>query len=221
MRAFHALANHMEGLLGLDAPDNEKNYLVIDLHQQKEGFDLTRARILAVQCQYTGAIFTISSVYLLKEAQPVVLGVLFPAKGAPTAGVKVYGSFTDEPLDMEAVSTGYYMHTSIMAYADDTFSFVDAADPENKLYQINYIGDWYPAEYSFGGAWKDDTWQSAPVKWIEIDLSDTSVYNWANALTDGVDDITADVKAVKVLRNGQIIIEQNGKSFNLLGTEVR
>jgi len=60
----------MEGLLGLDAPDNELNYLVIDLHQQVEGFDLTKARILAVQCEPTGGIFTISSVYLLKEDAP-------------------------------------------------------------------------------------------------------------------------------------------------------
>jgi len=60
----------MEGLLGLDAPDNELNYLVIDLHQQVEGFDLTKARVLAVQCEPTGGIFTISSAYLLKESEP-------------------------------------------------------------------------------------------------------------------------------------------------------
>jgi len=60
-------ANQMEGLLGLDAVDDELNYLVIDLHQEKEGFDLTQCRILAIQCQPAGAHFTISSVYLLKE----------------------------------------------------------------------------------------------------------------------------------------------------------
>ena len=58
--------NQMEGLLGLDAPDNELNYLVIDLHQDK-ACDITIARILAVQCEPTGATFHISSVYLLKE----------------------------------------------------------------------------------------------------------------------------------------------------------
>jgi len=62
----------MEGLLGLDAPDNELNYLVIDLHQEVEGFDLTKARVLAVQCEPTGGIFTISSAYLLKENQTAV-----------------------------------------------------------------------------------------------------------------------------------------------------
>jgi hypothetical protein len=59
--------NQMEGLLGLDASDNELNYLVIDLHQEKEGFDLTQARILAIQCQPNGAVFKISRVYLEKE----------------------------------------------------------------------------------------------------------------------------------------------------------
>jgi len=63
--------NQMEGLLGLDAPDNELNYLVIDLHQDK-ACDITKARILAVQCEPTGGIFTISSVYLLKESEPAV-----------------------------------------------------------------------------------------------------------------------------------------------------
>lgn len=65
-------SKQMIGELGLDAVDNELNYLVIDLHQEVEGFDLTKARVLAVQCEPTGGIFTISSVYLLKENQTSV-----------------------------------------------------------------------------------------------------------------------------------------------------
>ena len=61
--------NQMEGLLGLDAEDRQQNYLVIDLHQEKEGFDLTHARILAIQCQPNGAVFKISKVYLEKEVE--------------------------------------------------------------------------------------------------------------------------------------------------------
>jgi hypothetical protein len=61
-------ANQMEGLLGLDAPDNQQNYLVIDLHQDK-ACDLTKARILAIQCQPNGAVFKISRVYLEKEVE--------------------------------------------------------------------------------------------------------------------------------------------------------
>lgn len=59
----------MEGLLGLDADPTVQNYLVIDLKQEKEGFDLTHARILAIQCQPQGAKFTISRVYLEKESE--------------------------------------------------------------------------------------------------------------------------------------------------------
>ena len=61
-------ANQMEGVLGLDAPDNQQNYLVIDLHQDK-ACDLTKARILAIQCQTNGAVFKISRVYLEKEEE--------------------------------------------------------------------------------------------------------------------------------------------------------
>jgi len=64
-------SNQMEGLLGLDAPDNELNYLVIDLHQDK-ACDLTQARVLAIQCQPNGAVFKISRVYLEKEEEEPV-----------------------------------------------------------------------------------------------------------------------------------------------------
>ncbi len=57
----------MEGLLGNDAAGTQQQYLVIDLKQEKTGFDLTKARVLAIQCQPTGAKFVISRVYLEKE----------------------------------------------------------------------------------------------------------------------------------------------------------
>ena len=60
-------ANQMEGLLGNDADGSQQQYLVIDLKQKKEGFDLTKARILAIQCQPNGAKFVISRAYLEKE----------------------------------------------------------------------------------------------------------------------------------------------------------
>ena len=72
--------NQMEGLLGLDAPDNKLNYLVIDLHQPVEGFDLTKARVLAVQCEPTGATFTISSAYLLKENHEGIENIVLTEK---------------------------------------------------------------------------------------------------------------------------------------------
>ena len=78
--------NQMEGLLGLDAEDNQQNYLVIDLKQQKEGFDITAAKILAIQCQPNGAVFKISKVYLEKE-------------GEATPKYYVVGSMTEWAID--------------------------------------------------------------------------------------------------------------------------
>lgn len=57
----------MEGLLGNDADGTQQQYLVIDLKQEKTGFDLTKARVLAIQCQPNGAKFVISRAYLEKE----------------------------------------------------------------------------------------------------------------------------------------------------------
>jgi len=68
-------ANQMEGLLGLDAEDDVQNYLVIDLHQEKEGFDITHARILAIQCQPEGAKFVISRAYFEKESTEAIENV--------------------------------------------------------------------------------------------------------------------------------------------------
>ena len=36
-----------------------------------------------------------------------------------------------------------------------------------------------------------------------------------------VDNVNADVKAVKTIRNGQIVIEKNGVKYNMLGTEMK
>ena len=54
-------------ILGNDADGSQQQYLVIDLKQEKTGFDLTKARVLAIQCQPNGAKFLVSRVYLEKE----------------------------------------------------------------------------------------------------------------------------------------------------------
>ena len=63
----------MEGLLGNDADGTQQQYLVIDLKQEKTGFDLTKARVLAFQCQPNGAKFLISRVYLEKEEEATAI----------------------------------------------------------------------------------------------------------------------------------------------------
>ena len=39
--------------------------------------------------------------------------------------------------------------------------------------------------------------------------------------TTGIDNTAAETKAVKFYRNGQLVIEKNGKSYNALGAEVK
>ena len=63
----------MEGLLGNDADGTQQQYLVIDLKQEKTGFDLTKARVLAIQCQPNGAKFLVSRVYLEKEEEATAI----------------------------------------------------------------------------------------------------------------------------------------------------
>lgn len=38
---------------------------------------------------------------------------------------------------------------------------------------------------------------------------------------DAVENVTSDVKAVKTIQNGQIVIEKNGVKYNMLGTEMK
>jgi len=119
--------NQMEGLLGLDAPDNQLNYLVIDLHQNK-ACDLTKARILAVQCEPTGGIFTISSVYLLKES-------------APAAKYYIVGSMNSWQVD-----ENYEMNPSLEAETEEYFYTLDlTTTSEFKVVKVqNGQQSWIP-----------------------------------------------------------------------------
>jgi hypothetical protein len=121
-------SNQMEGVLGLDADDNVLNYLVIDLHQQKENFDLTQARILAVQCQPTGGIFTISSAYLLKES-------------APAAKYYIVGNMTNWE-----VNENYEMNPSLEAETEEYFYGLDLTTA-SQFKVVKVEGEtqtWYP-----------------------------------------------------------------------------
>lgn len=154
-------------------------------------------------------------------AERVIVGALFPANGMPAAGVKVMGPFHDEEVDMEYVAeTGWYVAYNVMAADEEMFHFRDAADDEN-FFMKRDGNDWVVAEFTFDEVWVQDSWKGEPVKMIELDMSDNSKYAWLNAIPEGVDNINADVKAAKVLRNGEVLILNNGKTFNLLGTEVK
>ena len=46
--------------------EDEQNYLVIDLKEEKTGFDVSKVHVLAVQAEKVGAKFTISRAFLQK-----------------------------------------------------------------------------------------------------------------------------------------------------------
>ena len=185
-------ANQMEGLLGLDAPDNQKNYLVIDLHQQKAGFYLTKAKILAIQCQPNGAEFKISRVYLEKDdGEPEVvreltkLGINFPTANCPADNnIAMAGSFTEGTMAMDKIyATGWFVNYDFVnAAADDTFKFRAANNNNLVLCKFishgNGVGNWVQAIFKFGDYWQDDIWKGTPCKFIEIDLSNPNQYAW-------------------------------------------
>ena len=231
--------NQMEGLLGLDAEDNVQNYLVIDLHQEKEGFDLTQARILAIQCQPNGAEFKISRVYLEKEEnverEVAKLGINFPAENCPADNnIEMAGSFAEGTMVMEKiVATGYFVNYDFVnAAADDTFKF--RAVDNNELVLCKFIpanGDkeekWVQAIFKFGNYWQDDSWHGTPCKYIELDLSDGAQYAWMEGMPEpdpedqGISNTAVGEKAQKVIMDGMIYIVRDGKLFNLQGMEVK
>ena len=123
-------ANQMEGLLGKDAPDNEQNYLVIDLHQDK-ACDLTAAKILAIQCQPNGASFNISRVYLEKEVY-VVEFALGDAEGTAPATLDVT---VGEGIAMPVNKTMYKAGYTLTGWSDgvNTYPIGQSFTPANDV----------------------------------------------------------------------------------------
>lgn len=161
----------------------------------------------------------------IRHATPerVVVGVLFPANGKPTEGVKIFGSFSEEEFDMTLITeTGAYIHTEIMAADQDEFMFRDAADEENVLMERNAAGQWEEAVFTFDEEWEQDTWKDEPVKLIDMDLSDNSKYAWANAIPEGLEEVlTEKAESRKIMIDGMLYIVRDGKLFNLTGAQVK
>jgi len=161
----------------------------------------------------------------IRHATPerVVVGALFPANGKPTEGVKIFGSFSEEEFDMTLITeTGGYIHSEIMAADQDEFMFRDAADEENVLVVRNAEGQWEDAVFTFDEEWEEDTYKGAPVKMIDMDLSDNSKYAWANAIPEGLDEVLSEKAAcTKVMLNGKLYIIRDGKYYTVLGQPVR
>jgi hypothetical protein len=272
--------NQMEGQLGLDAEDNQQHYLVIDLHQDK-ACDLTKARILAVQCQPDGAIFKISKVYLEKEeedggedvptipttapevptrAEADVMGIYCNHYATNNANFGISGwAGGYQTLDLDGTKAAYWEKMTWECIIDPVNT--DGAH-DFSAYPYVHVDMWAPkaaqikftAEAIAGGNYKDGVslplaqgWNSYDIeiaewpgqydfknlKCLVLEQYQTpegesfeqnpfaiaNIYFWKKGTA--VDNVTADTKAQKVIRDGQVMFIKNGKTYNALGAEIR
>ena len=163
------------------------------------------------------------------------LGINLPTENRPADNnIEMAGSFAEGTMVMEKIiETGWFVNYDFVnAAADDTFKF--RAVDNNELVLCKFIpanGDkeekWVQAIFKFGNYWQDDTWHGTPCKFIELDLSDGAQYAWMEGMPEpdpeeeGISNTAVGEKAVKAIRNGQLIIIKNGRTFNALGAEVK
>jgi hypothetical protein len=202
--------NQMEGLLGLDAEDRQQNYLVIDLHQDK-ACDITKARILAIQCQPNGAIFKISRVYLEKEEEEVEMEYFLIGS---INGWNAESLTDDLKFAANPNAEGEYMITYPFA-AGDQFKVVSREVgkqgvtwfPEgmDNNYQITEAGNYnvYFRPDGQGG----EGWHYG--------------FIFAERNTEGIENVVITEKVQKVVVDGQLFIVRDGKFFNATGAQVK
>lgn len=183
--------------------------------------------------------FAFANVYFWKEDKRELakVGVNFPAEDKPADNqIEMAGTFAEGTMVMEKIeATGWFIsYDFVNAAEDDTFKF--RSKENNDLVLCQFIpanddeeGKWVQAIFKFGDYWTDDTWKGTPCKLIEINLSDAQ-FAWKEGMPEpepepetetAVEYTTVSEKAVKVIRDGQVMIIKNGKFFNALGAEVR
>ena len=160
----------------------------------------------------------------------------FPDANKPEQ-IELAGTFNEGAVDMEKLDTGWFIYNFINATANATGKFRSKAN--NDLVLCQYIpangaaeGKWVQAIFKFSDYWywDADGWKGTPCMWFELDLKNDN-YAWMEGMpepepgdldpTEGVANTVATVKAVKIIRNGQLFVIKNGKTFNALGVEVK
>ena len=153
-------------------------------------------------------------------------------------GVSVWTGFfwADEWSTLELYRDGYCNVDFSKATAIRFYS-----EAAGTNYTLNFLENW-----DAGGKFADQSNMTDGAGYKELQLTDELRTRIANAghwmiqfnkeqlnafnVTDivlvmsgttGIDNTAAEAKAVKSFRNGQLIIEKNGKSYNALGAEVK
>jgi len=189
---------------------------------------------------FEGNPFAFANLYFWGKAPEVEreltkLGINFPTENCPADNnIEMAGTFAEGTMLMEKIDTGWFLsYDFVNAAEDDTFKFRDKTN--NDLVLCKFIpangdaeGKWVQAIIKFGNYWSEDIWKGQPCMLIELDLSDAAQYAWKEGMPEpepgddsAVEYTTSDVKAQKVIRDGQILIIRGDKTFNALGAEVR
>lgn len=168
------------------------------------------------------------------EREVTKVGFNFPTADCPADNnIQMAGTFAEGTMNMEKIiATGWFVsYDFVNAAADETFKFRDATN--NDMVLCKFIpangaeeGKWVQAIFKFGDYWTDDSWHGTPCKFIELDVSDANQYAWKQGMPEpdpesALENISADVKAVKIVRDGQVYILRGDKTFNILGAEVK
>ncbi len=116
-----------------------------------------------------------------ETAERVIIGVLLPTLNCPES-VEIIGDFNDwNGTPMEWVP-GNYWFAELEAKASQFFLFRSAGSWEQEILYNDGDNGWRiinDGELTFGQLWQDDTWQGAPCKMIELDLSNPNYFKWS------------------------------------------
>ena len=220
----------LEVSLSDDEPDNVPHTLEINLKEEGKNVDLAACGVIGIQSQSNGGIFTISRVYLEKEVPS------FEMSYGEDKWLKV------TPADE---ATPYFVFIEDKVYYDNRYVNYDQATMADYMdFKANALYEYgTEASYIFSGvqnlnpnaiysvdtpAGMDGNSDYVAFVFHYVDHARVGnveylVFKYAGEpeQTEGVANTAANVKAVKVIRNGQVLILKNGKTFNALGAEVK
>ena len=170
------------------------------------------------------------------ELDKTVGYVAFPTENRP-ASIELAGVNRDFTWPMAALQaapwyiTDYNFDNYLYTAVSDTIKFRDAAN--NAIVLCEFI----PANGGQEGRWQQYYLKMADYEMAlekgtmvrlieELDLTDATKYAWMeNApepLPTGIESIQpSEVSSQKVIRNGMLLIEKNGKIYNVQGVEVK
>ena len=210
-----------QGQVSTILPGDEPAMMTIDLRRKSAlgDFDLTQVRVLGIQSQVAGSEFVIKRVYLEKSNIP------FDPEGTlnfvELTEEMVSEWENDETIFSAADLPGFGSVTPEQA---QTWVPTDTEVPSHMYYDFeesraaNYLNSFKGDTPKAGAAVQKRKDIYRTIKTYGDKVYYTTGYTNS---TEAISNTAANVNAVKVVRNGQVLILKNGKTFNALGAEVK